>query len=107
MTEKLTYKGHLFTFNGSKKKFSFTSYNPSLDKMDVMEKGAKSSKCKLDNIMDCVFMKVTDNPDNSGRILTIWNEVTDEERTLPYNDARELLEGEDSEWLLGDKYGDD
>tara|TARA_Y100000590_G_scaffold410984_1_gene504534 strand:+ start:383 stop:703 length:321 start_codon:yes stop_codon:yes gene_type:complete len=100
ITGKYTYRGHLLTFGGSKKSFSFTSNEESMDKMVVMERGAKSSKCNLDNVMDVVFAKVTDNPDNSGRELHIYNEETGEEKTLIYDEARALLLEEDSNWVL-------
>ena len=100
MIGKYTYKGHLLTFGGSKKSFSFTSNEESMDKMVVMERGAKSSKCNLDNVMDVVFAKVTDNPDNSGRVLDIYNEETHEEKSLPYDEARALLLEEDGSWVL-------
>ena len=41
MIGKYTYKGHLITFGGQKKSFSFTSNEESMDKMIVMERGAK------------------------------------------------------------------
>ena len=97
---KITYKGHLLTFGGQKKSFSFTSNDHSLDKMIVLERGAKASRLKLDNVMDVVFAKVTDNPDNSGRELNIYNEDTHEERTMMYDEARALLEDEDLNWVL-------
>ena len=100
MIGKYTYKGHLITFGGQKKSFSFTSNEESMDKMIVMERGAKSSSMKLDNVMDVVFAKVTDNPDNSGRILDIYNEDTYEEKSLPYDEARALLLEEDGSWVL-------
>ena len=100
MIGKYTYKGHLITFGGQKKSFSFTSNEESMDKMVVMERGAKSSTMKLDNVMDVVFAKVTDNPDNSGRILDIFNEDTYEEKSLPYDEARALLMEEDGSWVL-------
>ena len=59
---KFTYKGTIEMFSGNKKSFSFPSNNYSLDKMDIMEKAATSCKVKVENVMDCVFMKVTDNP---------------------------------------------
>ena len=100
MIGKYTYKGHLITFGGQKKSFSFTSNEESIDKMVVMERGAKSSKMKMDNVMDVVFAKITDNPDNSGRILDIFNEDTYEEKSLPYDEARALLLEEDTNWVL-------
>ena len=100
MIGKYTYKGHLITFGGQKKSFSFTSNEESMDKMVVMERGAKSSTMKIDNVMDVVFAKVTDNPDNSGRILDIFNEDTYEEKSLPYDEARALLMEEDGSWVL-------
>jgi len=100
MIGKYTYKGHLITFGGQKKSFSFTSNEESIDKMVVMERGAKSSKMKMDNVMDVVFAKITDNPDNSGRILDIFNEDTYEEKSLPYDEARALLMEEDGSWVL-------
>ena len=100
MNKKITYRGQLETFGGQKKSFSFTSHNHSLDKMLVMEMGAKVSKLKIDNVMDVVFAKVTDNPDNSGRELNIYNEDTHEEKVLPYNEARALLEDDDTGWVL-------
>ena len=100
MNKKITYKGQLLTFGGQKKSFQFTSYDHSLDKMVVLEMGAKASKCKLDNVMDVVFAKVTDNPDNSGRELNIFNEDTHEEKIMLYDEARALLLDEDSNWVL-------
>ena len=59
---KYTYKGTIEMFSGNKKSFSFPSNNYQLDKMDIMEKAAIKCKVKVENVMDCIFMKVTDNP---------------------------------------------
>ena len=50
--KKITYRGQLLTFGGQKKSFSFTSHNHSLDKMVVLEQGAKVSKMKLDQFLN-------------------------------------------------------
>ena len=59
---KITYKGTIEMFSGNKKSFSFGSNNLSMDKMDVMERAATKCKVKVENVLDVVFMKVTDNP---------------------------------------------
>tara|TARA_Y100001963_G_scaffold118870_1_gene165700 strand:+ start:529 stop:771 length:243 start_codon:yes stop_codon:yes gene_type:complete len=60
---KITYKGTIEMFSGNKKSFSFGSNNLSMDKMDIMERAAKVCKVKVENVLDCIFMKVNDNPD--------------------------------------------
>jgi len=62
LKDKVTYQGTIEMFSGNKKRFSFPSNNLSLDKMDVMEMAATKCKVKVENVLDVVFMKVTDNP---------------------------------------------